>query len=48
MKVMETIECGDRKEAMKREQYWSNKKNTSGLNILRSYVSEQKIYIEKQ
>lgn len=48
MKIIETIECDERKEARKREQYWMNQKNTSELNILRSYVSEQKIYIEKQ
>lgn len=48
MKMIETIECDDREEARKREQYWMNIKNTLGLNVNRAYVSEQKRYIEKE
>lgn len=48
MKIIETIECDNRKEARKREQYWMNQKNTTGLNVNKAYVSEQKRYIEKE
>jgi len=46
-KEIEIIEC-DKITAREREQYWISKKNTSGLNIARAYVSEKKIYIEKK